>query len=69
MKTIVECVKEQVGHKVNDPIYSLTKKVGEMLTIDFNPVDEGEFMFEQAIYLYFLSCLCFIIEIFIGMLE
>ena len=37
--------EEGVGHEVNDPISDRPKKVGEMLTIDFNTVYEGGFMF------------------------
>ena len=38
------------------------------MTIDGNPVDEGEFMFEEGMYLTFY-CLCFVNEISMYMLE
>ena len=34
------CSEEEVGHKVNKPIFDLQKKQGKLLTIDGNPVDE-----------------------------
>ena len=40
------CSEERVGHKANKPISELPKKKCRLLTIDGNPIDEGEFMFE-----------------------
>ena len=52
------CFEEEVGHKVNDPIYDIPDKEDELLTIDGNPVDVVKCMFEQGTYLSILYCLC-----------
>ena len=43
------CSEEEVVHEVNSPIYDLPPQ-SELLTIDGNPVDEVECMFEKVIY-------------------
>ena len=55
------CSEEGVGHKVNKPIPNL-KKISRIFTIDVNPVNEQECMFEQGMYLYVFNCLCFVNE-------
>ena len=45
--------KEEVGLEINDTIFNLPKKVeGELLTIDGDPSNEEDRMFEDIINLY-----------------
>ena len=63
------CSDEAFGHEVNKYDSDLPSKGDELLTIDGNPVDEGEFMFEQGIYLSVFYCLCFVNERQVHMLQ
>ena len=56
-----------MGNEVNDTISDLKKREGEFLNIDGNPVYEGEYMFQQNIYLYVLYI--YFNEIYMDMLE
>ena len=64
------CSEEDIGQEVNETISDLPPKgEGELLTIVRDPVDEGDHMFEEGMYLSVFYCFCFANEISADMLE
>ena len=70
--SLLSCLysKDEVFKKAYYTIYDLTKILQRrILSIDGNPVCEGDYMFEKGIYLSIFYCLCFIEDISVDMVE